>query len=46
MSWVPEFELGIWNEWIFMIWWVVLPFLFRFIVKEKKGKKLKWKQRK
>ncbi len=36
MSWIPEFELGIWNAWIFMIWLIVLPFLSTFIIKEKK----------
>lgn len=36
MSWIPEFELGIWNAWIFMIWLIVLSFLPSFIIKEKK----------
>ena len=36
MSFIPEFELGIWNAWIFMIWLIVLSFLPSFIIKEKK----------
>jgi protein-S-isoprenylcysteine O-methyltransferase Ste14 len=35
MSWIPEFELGIWNAWIFMIWQIVIPILLVLIVKEK-----------
>ena len=36
MSLIPEFELGIWNAWIFMIWLIVLPISSTFIIKEKK----------
>jgi hypothetical protein len=36
MSWIPDFEIGIWNAWIFMIWLIVLSFLPSFIIKEKK----------
>ena len=35
MSFIPEFELGIWNAWIFMIWQIIIPILLTFIVKEK-----------
>ncbi len=35
MSWIPAFELGIWNAWIFMIWQIIIPILLTFIVKEK-----------
>ncbi|MCJ7571595.1 MAG: isoprenylcysteine carboxylmethyltransferase family protein [Candidatus Thermoplasmatota archaeon] len=35
MSWIPAFELGIWNAWIFMIWQIIIPILLVFIVKEK-----------
>ena len=35
MSWIPDFEIGIWNAWIFMIWQILIPFLLVFIVKEK-----------
>ena len=35
MSWIPEFEIGLWNAWIFMIWQIVIPVLLIFIVKEK-----------
>ena len=35
MSWIPDFELGIWNAWIFMIWQIIIPILLTFIVKEK-----------
>ena len=36
MSFIPDFEIGIWNAWIFMIWLIVLSFLPSFIIKEKK----------
>ena len=36
MSWIPEFELGIWNAWIFMIWLIIIPVSSTFIIKEKK----------
>lgn len=36
MSWIPEFEFGFWNAWIFMILLIVLLFVPRFIIKEKK----------
>lgn len=35
MSWIPEFEIGLWNAWIFMIWQMIIPILLVFIVKEK-----------
>jgi protein-S-isoprenylcysteine O-methyltransferase Ste14 len=35
LSWIPEFELGIWNAWMFIIWPIVLNILGRFIFKEK-----------
>ena len=31
MSLIPNFELGLWNAWIFMIWLVILPFLTNLI---------------
>jgi uncharacterized membrane protein len=40
MSLIPEFEIGIWNAWIFMIWWIVIPFLSSFIIKEKNVSKI------
>lgn len=36
MSWIPDFELGVWNAWIFMLWLLVLSFLPYFVIKEKK----------
>lgn len=33
--WNPEFELGIWNAWIFMVWHIIIPILLVFILKEK-----------
>jgi len=35
MLWIPEFELGIWNAWIFIIWPIVIFFLGSSVVKEK-----------
>ena len=35
MSWIPDFEFGIWNAWIFMIWLIVLPVSSTFIIKQK-----------
>jgi protein-S-isoprenylcysteine O-methyltransferase Ste14 len=35
MSWIPAFELGIWNAWIFMIWQIIIPILLTVVVKEK-----------
>jgi protein-S-isoprenylcysteine O-methyltransferase Ste14 len=35
MSWIPDFEIGIWNAWIFIIWPIVINILGRFIFKEK-----------
>ena len=35
MSWIPAFELGLWNAWIFMIWLIALPILSSFTIKEK-----------
>jgi hypothetical protein len=36
MSWIPDFEIGIGNTWIFMVWLMVLPVPSIFIIKEKK----------
>jgi len=36
MAWIPDFELDIWNAWIFMIWLIVLPVSSTVIIKEKK----------
>ena len=36
MALIPDFEIGIWNAWIFMIWLIVLPVSSTFIIKEKK----------
>jgi protein-S-isoprenylcysteine O-methyltransferase Ste14 len=35
MSWIPEFELGIWNAWIFIVLAILPNILGRFIIKEK-----------
>lgn len=35
MSWVPAFEIGIWNSWIFMIWILILPIISSVTIKEK-----------
>jgi len=35
MSFIPAFEIGIWNAWIFMIWLVISPILSNVIIKEK-----------
>jgi protein-S-isoprenylcysteine O-methyltransferase Ste14 len=35
MSWVPDFEIGIWNAWIFMIWLIIIPVSSTFIIKQK-----------
>ena len=35
ISLIPEFEIGIWNAWIFMIWTIVIPILLNSIIKEK-----------
>ena len=35
MSWVPEFELGLWNAWIFIIWPIVINILGSSVVKDK-----------
>src|SRR4030043_1673732 len=36
MSWIPSFEIGIWNAWIFVIWLIIIPVSSTFIIKEKK----------
>ena len=36
MSLLPEFELGLWNAWILMIWLILLPILTSVITKDKK----------
>jgi protein-S-isoprenylcysteine O-methyltransferase Ste14 len=35
MELLPEFEIGLWNAWIFMIWLVLSPILSNIIIKEK-----------
>lgn len=35
MSWIPDFELGIWNAWIFIIWPIVIFISGSSIVKDK-----------
>ena len=35
MSLIPEFKIGIWNAWIFMIWTIVIPIMSSFIIKER-----------
>jgi hypothetical protein len=35
-SFIPDFEIGIWNAWIFTIWPIIVGFLGPFVVKEKK----------
>jgi protein-S-isoprenylcysteine O-methyltransferase Ste14 len=36
MSLIPDFEIGIWNAWIFSIWLIISPFLSGIFIKEKK----------
>jgi len=36
MSYIPEFEIGIWNAWILMIWLIILPILTNKLAKDKK----------
>jgi hypothetical protein len=37
MSWIPDFEIGIWNAWIFIIWPIILKSIpSSLIIKEKK----------
>ena len=35
MQLLTDFELGIWNAWIFMIWLVISPFLSGFLIRER-----------
>lgn len=35
MSWILDFEIGIWNAWIFVIWLILIPVSSTFIIKEK-----------
>jgi protein-S-isoprenylcysteine O-methyltransferase Ste14 len=35
LSWIPDFEIGIWNAWIFIIWPIVINMSGSFIVKDK-----------
>jgi len=35
MSFIPAFEIGLWNAWIFMIWPIVIPILSSVLIKEK-----------
>lgn len=36
MSYASDFELGIWNAWIIMIWLILLPFLTNLFIKDNK----------
>jgi protein-S-isoprenylcysteine O-methyltransferase Ste14 len=36
MSWIPDFEIGIWNAWIFIIWPIVIFMLGSSVIKDKK----------
>lgn len=37
MSWIPDFEIGIWNAWIFIIWPIILKSIpSSLLIKEKK----------
>jgi protein-S-isoprenylcysteine O-methyltransferase Ste14 len=40
LTFIPAFELGLWNAWIFMIWLVITPIISSFIIKEKKVTKI------
>ena len=40
MNLIPDFEIGFWNAWIFMIWAIVLPIILNFIIKEKEITKI------
>jgi protein-S-isoprenylcysteine O-methyltransferase Ste14 len=35
MSIIPEFEIGLWNAWILMIWVIILPMISSITIKEK-----------
>ena len=35
MSWIPDFEIGICNAWIFMIWLIIIPVTSTFLIKQK-----------
>ena len=35
MSWIPDFEIGIWNAWIFIIWPIVIFISGSSVIKEK-----------
>ena len=39
MSWIPAFEIGFWNAWIFMIWLIISPFLSSIVIKGKEVSK-------
>jgi len=42
MIFLPSLKIGILNAWIFMIWPILSPFIFNFLIKEKKiSKKLR-----
>jgi len=36
MSLIPDFELGLWNAWILMIWLVLQPIFANLFIKDKK----------
>lgn len=33
MSWLPSFEIGFWNAWIFMLYFPLQPFILRYVDK-------------
>jgi len=39
MNLIPDFEIGILNAWVFMIWLIILPFLTKLIIKDKNTSK-------
>ena len=39
MLFIPDFELGFWNAWIFMIWLILIPILSNLIIKDKNTSK-------
>ena len=34
MSWIPAFEIGLWNAWLLTVWLVLLPILSNFFIKD------------
>ena len=39
MSWIPAFEIGLWNTLLLTIWLVLLPILSNFFIKDKNTSK-------